>query len=51
MKISKYTFTLEHEGKHYVYNTLSNALIELDEEIVNNINLWQKQKSEIKKAI
>lgn len=33
MKISKYTFLFENEGKeYYAYNTLSNALIEIDDE-------------------
>lgn len=33
MKISKYTFLFDDEGKEfYVYNTLSNALIEIDGE-------------------
>src|SRR5699024_7593833 len=32
MKISKYTFLFDHANKeYYTYNTLSNALIEIDE--------------------
>ena len=33
MKISKYTFMFDENGQeYYVYNTLSNALMEIDKE-------------------
>lgn len=34
MKISKYTFLFD--CKNYIYNTLSNALAELDKSMVEN---------------
>ena len=35
MKISKYTFMFDENGQeYYVYNTLSNALMEIDKRIV-----------------
>lgn len=37
MKISKYTFLFDIENKEFfTYNTLSNALIEIDEETYSN---------------
>lgn len=39
MKISKYTFLFDREGKDfYAYNTLSNALIEIDKESFSLLN-------------
>lgn len=36
MKISKYTFFFNIDGKeYYTYNTLSNSLLEIDEESYN----------------
>lgn len=34
MKISKYTFLFEVCNKYYIYNTLSNALIEVENGII-----------------
>ena len=40
MKISKYTFFFDIENTDfYAYNTLSNALIEIDQESYNNSSL------------
>lgn len=32
MKISRYTFILDSNGRYYLYNSLSNALVEVDHE-------------------
>lgn len=32
MKVSKYTFTFKTNDEYYLYNSLSNALIEIDKE-------------------
>ncbi len=34
-KTSRYTFTLESNNKYYLYNSLSNVLIEVDKELFN----------------
>ena len=33
LKISRYTFVFSDKGRHYLYNTMSNALLEVDEEL------------------
>lgn len=46
MRISKYTFLFEDEHEYYAYNTLSNALIEIDEEsfsILSRLNGKDKE--------
>lgn len=35
IKISRYTFFVEHNNRHFLYNSLSNALTEVDEELFN----------------
>ena len=43
MKVSKYTFLYDIENKEfYVYNTLSNALIEIDEESYSLLNKYKQ---------
>ena len=43
MKISKYTFFFNIDGKeYYTYNTLSNSLLEIDEESYS-ISLLSKE--------
>ena len=37
MKFSRYNLKFEFEGKEYVYNTLSTALVEIDKVIANSI--------------
>ncbi|MCQ2265097.1 MAG: hypothetical protein MJZ46_03525 [Bacteroidales bacterium] len=38
IKVSRYTFTIKDRNQFYLYNTLSNALIEVDEALFNFIN-------------
>jgi len=33
LKVSKYTFSICEQGRWYLYNTISNALLEIDEEL------------------
>ena len=33
MHVSKYTFFIENRGRFYLYSTLSNSLLEVDEEL------------------
>ena len=35
IKISRYTFFVEHNNRKFLYNTLSNALTEVDDELYN----------------
>ena len=35
LKISRYTFVFSTNHRHYLYNTMSNALMEVDEELAN----------------
>ncbi len=35
MKVSRYTFFVEFDNRKFFYNTLSNALNEVDEELFN----------------
>ena len=37
-KVSRYTFLIEKEASYYLYNTLSNALFEIDEELYSLLN-------------
>lgn len=32
-KVSRYTFTVENDNKFYLYNSLSNVLLEVDKEL------------------
>jgi uncharacterized protein len=50
MKISKYTFLFPAEEEHYIYNTLSNALIGIDQDSYNILKQIQSEKSEIKET-
>ena len=45
MKVSKYTFPFIFEEKYYVYNTLSNSLLELDSEAYNVIESFESKQS------
>jgi len=45
MKLSKYTFLFPAEEEHYIYNTLSNALLSIDQDSYNIL-----QKSRIEKS-
>jgi uncharacterized protein len=48
MKISKYTFLFSVEEEYFIYNTLSNALIEIDLDSYNTLQRINSEKSEIK---
>lgn len=48
MKISKYTLFFQKDNKgYYIYNTLSNALIELDKDLYVYLENIKKEKAEI----
>lgn len=47
MKISKYIFLFSNENSFYIYNTLSNSLLGIDEESYNVLSEYQKEKAEI----
>lgn len=47
MKVSIYTFCIESESKeYYLYNTLSNALIEVEEDIFHSIDMANSKNTE-----
>ena len=33
LKVSRYTFPIEKDNRFYLYNTMSNALLEVDKEL------------------
>ena len=35
LNVSRYTFFVEHDNRKFLYNTLSNALTEVDDELYN----------------
>jgi uncharacterized protein len=47
MKISKYTFLFLYEEDYYIYNTLSNALVGIDEKSYNILEQIQSEKTAI----
>ncbi len=47
MKVSRYTFLFSHENRFYIYNTLSNTLMEVDEGYYKILELSQRQKTAI----
>ncbi|NDW18129.1 SPASM domain-containing protein [Dysgonomonas sp. 216] len=49
MKISKYTFFFSDNDNYYIYNTLSNSLLRIDEESYDILSHYKKAKSEIQK--
>lgn len=49
MKISKYTFLFEVCNKYYIYNTLSNALIEVEEGVYEILQTCKKNNSYVNK--
>ena len=48
MKLSKYTFLFPVEEEYYIYNTLSNALLNIDQDSYNNLKKSQVEKSTVK---
>lgn len=44
LKVSRYTFLIQKEGKYYIYNTLSNALLEIDGELFQFMNDYKKNR-------
>ena len=42
-KTSRYTFTLESNDKYYLYNSLSNVLIEVDKELFDIVSRSKEQ--------
>lgn len=47
MIVSNYTFCFNIEGGYYIYNTLSNAFIEIDKESYDIINTSKKNKTKL----
>lgn len=47
MKISRYTFLIENRCEYYVYNTLSNSLIETDKEAYTILKNLQDSNEEL----
>jgi len=47
MKISKYSFLYCDNDLFYIYNSLSNSFLEIDQELYNALKIKQEQKSEI----
>lgn len=47
MHLSRYTFLIEDEGKYYLYNTLSNSLIESDKEMLDFLKKHKDSRSEV----
>ncbi len=43
LKISLYTFVFSDKGRHYLYNTMSNALMEVDEELADFVRQKKKK--------
>lgn len=39
MKVSRYTFFVEYDNRQFLYNSLSNALTEVDKELYNYLNV------------
>lgn len=51
MKKSKYTFVFTYKDKYYTYNTLSNALLEIDKEIYNTLFSLSDNKNILSKNV
>ena len=51
MKLSKYTLFHKHENKIYIYHQVSNALFEIDNELVNALKAHPINSGERKKKI
>jgi uncharacterized protein len=49
MEISKYTFLFPADNEYYIYNTLSNALLKIDEDTYSLLERLQTEKAIIKK--
>lgn len=47
MRISKYTFLFTNQDSYYVYNSLSNALLEIDSELYTKLEYLKKTKAQI----
>ncbi|MDR0231256.1 MAG: SPASM domain-containing protein [Dysgonamonadaceae bacterium] len=48
MKLSKYTFLFPLEEEYYIYNTLSNALLSIDQDSYNTLKQNQSERSIVK---
>lgn len=46
-KVSRYTFLINHNEKYYLYNTLSNALLEIDAELYSFLDNCKKNNQKI----
>lgn len=51
LKVSKYTFFIENKNKFYTYNTVSNALMEIDEELYTSLINSKTNSKSIEKSI
>ncbi|MBP5556922.1 MAG: SPASM domain-containing protein [Bacteroidales bacterium] len=50
-KVSRYTFLINNEKRYYIYNSLSNALIEIDEELYQFLNDAKKNNHPINSLV
>jgi uncharacterized protein len=50
MKISKYTWLFPADEGYYIYNTLSNAMLEIDKDTYSLLKHLQTEKAEVKKT-
>ena len=50
-KVSRYTFLINNEKRYYIYNSLSNALIEIDEELYQFLNDAKKNNHQINSLV
>lgn len=46
MKVSRYTFFLTVEGEYYIFNSLSNALVRIDEDTYTQLEEYRKKGAE-----
>ena len=49
MKISNYTFFVEYESNSYLYNTLSNSLVQIDKETYQLLQNYKNKHTSINK--
>lgn len=51
MKVSRYTFFVKYGNRNFLYNTLSNALTEVDEELFNYLKKLKMSHDDLGKSI
>lgn len=51
LKVSKYTFLIEKDNNFYLYNSISNALLEVDEELYERLHHLKEKNEDIGNSI